>query len=154
MEQTLILAKPDALQRGLIGEIISRFEHKGLKLVGIKMIRTGDELLDEHYAHHKEKPFFGTLKDFMKSSPLVAMVWEGIECIETVRIIVGETHGRKATPGTIRGDFSMSGSSNTIVHASDSAESAHKEVTHFFKKTELFNYDKSEYLHIYADDER
>jgi nucleoside-diphosphate kinase len=153
MERTLVLAKPDALQRGLIGEIISRLEKKGLKLVGIKMVKAGDELLDTHYSHHKEKPFFDTLKDFMKSSPLVAMVWEGIECVSTVRLLVGETHGRRAQPGTIRGDFSMSGSSNTIIHASDSAETAKTEVNHFFTAKELFSYDKSEYLHIYADDE-
>jgi nucleoside-diphosphate kinase len=154
MERTLVLAKPDALQRGLIGEIISRLEKKGLKLVGIKMIQVGDESLNQHYSHHREKPFFDTLKEFMKSSPLIAMVWEGVECVGTVRIMVGETHGRRAQPGTIRGDFSMSGSSNTIVHASDSTQSAVNEVEHFFDKDELHSYDKSEYLHIYADDER
>lgn len=153
MEQTLVLAKPDALQRGLVGEIISRFERKGLKLIAIKMLEAGDELLDAHYAEHADKPFFNDLKSFMKSSPIVAMVWEGGEAIETVRLMVGATNARKAIPGTIRGDFGMSGASNNMVHASDSPDSAKKEVGHFFKDSELFNYQKSEYLHVYAPEE-
>src|SRR5688572_4711540 len=133
MERTLILAKPDALQRGLVGDMISRFEHKGLKLVGIKMLHVGDEVLDEHYAHHADKPFFEGLKGFMKSSPMVAMVWEGVEAIDTVRLMVGETHARRAQPGSIRGDFSMSGAANNIVHASDSKKAADEEIKRFFK---------------------
>ena len=154
MEQTLILAKPDALQRGLIGDIVSRFEHKGLKIVGIKMIEVGDDVLDEHYQHHKDKDFFTGLKKFMQSSPMVAMVWEGAEAIETVRLMVGETNSRRAQPGSIRGDYSMSGASNNIVHASDGADTAASEIKRFFKPDELFTYDKSEYLHIYSEEER
>ncbi len=153
MEKTLVLAKPDALQRGLVGEIISRFERKGLKLVAIKMLETGDELLDAHYAEHADKPFFNDLKKFMKSSPIVAMVWEGAGSIETVRLMVGATNARKAVPGTIRGDFGMSGASNNMVHASDSPESAKKEVGHFFSSDEVFDYTKSEYEHVYAPEE-
>src|SRR5688572_25755322 len=142
MEKTVILAKPDALQRGLVGDMISRFEHKGLKLVGIKMLTVGDELLKEHYSHHADKPFFEGLKKFMKSSPMVAMVWEGVEAVETVRLMVGETNSRRADPGTIRGDFSMSGAANNIVHASDSAAAAKAEIKRFFGDGEVFDYDK------------
>lgn len=153
MQRTLILVKPDAVQRGLVGEIISRFEKKGLKLIGIKMLQAGDELLNDHYAHHADKPFFADLKNFMKSSPIVAMIWEGKEAIETVRLMVGPTNSRQAPPGTIRGDFSMSGANN-IIHASDSPETAKAEIPRFFEPSELFEYDKSEYLHLYAPDER
>ena len=154
MEKTLVLAKPDALQRGLVGELISRFEHKGLKIVGLKMLHVGDEVLDVHYAHHSDKPFFSDLKEFMKSSPIVAVVLEGVEAVETVRLMVGATNSRQATPGTIRGDYSMSGAANNIVHASDSAENAKKEVARFFKKDELFDYKKSEFDHVYSEEER
>ena len=152
MQQTLILVKPDAVQRGLIGEIIGRFERKGLKLVGLKMMRVGDELLHEHYTHHADKPFFANLAAFMKSSPVVAMVWEGREAVEAVRLLAGSTNARQADAGTIRGDLGMS-FQNNLIHASDSAENALAEVERFFNKEELFNYDKSEYLHLYAEDE-
>src|SRR3989344_294915 len=105
MEQSVVLVKPDGFQRGLIGEIIHRFERKGLKLVGLKMISLSDALLDEWYAHHKDKPFFGSLKSYMKSYPVVAMLWEGKEAVSTIRQMVGVTLARKAEPGTIRGDF-------------------------------------------------
>jgi nucleoside-diphosphate kinase len=117
------------------------------------MLTAGDELLDAHYAEHADKPFFDDLKKFMKSSPIIAMVWEGGGAIETVRLMVGATNARKAEPGTIRGDFGMSGATNNMVHASDSAESATKEVEHFFAVDELFDYEKSEYLHVYAPEE-
>src|SRR5688500_15136272 len=100
------------------------------------MISVGDQELDEHYAHHTEKPCFDGLKKFMKSSPMVAMVWEGVEAIETVRLMVGATSSRQAVPGTLRGDFSMSGAANNIVHASDGAESAKAEIKRFFKSDE------------------
>lgn len=153
LEKTLVLAKPDALQRGLVGEIISRLERKGLKLVGLKMIQAGDEILDAHYSHHSDKPFFEDLKNFMTSSPLVAMVWEGVEAVEAVRTVVGVTNSRKATPGTIRGDFGMS-ISNNIVHASEDSKVAKEEVERFFKGNELFEYEKNEYLNVYGEDER
>lgn len=153
MDKTLVLAKPDALQRGLVGEIITRLERKGLKLIGIKMVRVDDALLDVHYAHHSDKKFFADLKQFMKSSPIVAMAWEGLGGADTVRQLVGVTNARKAVPGTIRGDLGMSGSSNNIIHSSDSAQSGTSEVALFFRPSELFEYDKSEYVHIYAPDE-
>lgn len=153
MQQTLVLVKPDALQRGLIGEIIGRFERKGLKLIGLKMLRAGDELLSEHYAHHVDKPFFVNLRRFMQSSPLVAMVWEGVEAIEAVRLLAGVTDARAADAGTIRGDLGMS-KQNNLIHASDSPQNAAAEVARFFSPDELHDYDKSEYLHIYAEDER
>lgn len=153
MERTLVLVKPDAVQRGLIGEIISRFERKGLKLVGLKMMQAGDGLLNDHYAHISDKPFFSGLKDYMQSSPIQAMVWEGKEVVDSVRLLVGPTNARQAAAGTIRGDYGMS-PQNNLIHASDSNENAKVEVERFFKPDELFTYDKSEYLHIYASDER
>jgi nucleoside-diphosphate kinase len=152
MERTLVLVKPDGLQRGLVGEIIVRFERKGLKLIGLKMMRAGDELLNDHYAHHADKPFFAGMKAFMQSSPLVAMAWEGAECVEAVRILTGVTDARKAGAGTIRGDLAMS-MQNNLIHASDSVENAQAEVTRFFAPGELHEYDKSEYLHLYGQGE-
>jgi len=150
MERTVILVKPDGVQRGLIGEIISRFERKGLKLIGLKMMNVDDVLLESHYAHHADKPFFKEIKDYMKSSPIVAMVWEGGEgTVAAVRILVGPTKGQEAPAGTIRGDFGLSGSNN-IVHASDSAENGAKEVERFFERNELFLYKKTNYEHIYG----
>lgn len=152
MERTIVLIKPDGLQRGLVGEIMHRFERKGLKLVGIKMIRLTDEILDNWYAHHKDKPFFATLKSFMEWTPVVAMVWEGVEAIAAVRKIVGITKSREAEAGSIRGDFGMSGSQN-IIHASDSAESAEKEMGLIFNGDELFEYDSATDLLIYSKEE-
>src|SRR3990167_6145571 len=104
MERTLVIIKPDALQRNLIGEIVSRFERKGLKIIGCKMMRLDDAILTEHYAHHKSKPFFGGLKEFMKHSPVVVLALQGTGAVEGVRLIAGETKGIKADAGTIRGD--------------------------------------------------
>jgi nucleoside-diphosphate kinase len=153
MEQTLIIAKPDALQRGLVGEIISRLERKGLKLIGLKMLSLDSELLREHYSEHLEKPFYAGLESFMKSSPVVVMAWEGYECVNSVRILVGATNPREASAGTIRGDFAI-GTGRNLIHASDSKESGESEVNRFFTKSELFEYEKSEYLHTYEDFER
>ncbi len=114
--QTAVLVKPDGLQRGLIGEIISRFERKGLKLVGLKMLRMDDRQLDEWYSEHREKEFFHDLKTFMSSMPIVAMVWEGIDAVPVVRLLVGTTLGREAEGGSIRGDFGMSQQMN-LIHA-------------------------------------
>lgn len=152
MERTIVLIKPDGLQRGLVGEIMHRFERKGLKLVGIKMIRLTDDILDNWYAHHKDKPFFTTLKSFMEWTPVVAMVWEGIEAISAVRKIVGITKAREAEAGSIRGDFGMSGSQN-IIHASDSPESAEKELGLIFNADEIFEYDSATDLLIYSKEE-
>jgi len=147
-ERTLVLIKPDGLQRGLIGQVLSRFERKGLKIIGLKMMQIDDGILAEHYTHHKEKPFFKSLSNFMKSSPVVAIVLEGLETVEAVRLIAGNTKSRAAEAGSIRGDFGMGYTSN-IIHASDSVESAKDEIKRFFKPDELFEYDKTEYMNIY-----
>lgn len=153
LEKTLVILKPDAMQRNLLGEIITRFEKKGLKIVGLKMIELQDVLLDEHYAHHKDKPFFAGLKNYMKSSPVIVMALEGIEVVEAVRLLVGPTKSRIADAGSIRGDYSMSGQTN-IIHASDSSENAEAEVKRFFKEDELFNYKKIDFEFLYGDEER
>jgi nucleoside-diphosphate kinase len=153
VERTLIIAKPDALQRGLVGEIISRLERKGLKLIGLKMMTVGSEELQEHYSHLTDKPFYQDIENFMKSSPLVVMAWEGFECVNSVRTIVGATNPREAAAGTIRGDFAI-GTGRNLVHASDSPEAGQSEVARFFKSEELHDYDKSEYMHVYEDYER
>lgn len=153
LERTLIIAKPDAVQRGLIGEMIRRFEAKGLKLIGIKMLKLDSELLKQHYNEHIEKPFYADLEDFMQSSPVVIMAWEGYECVNSVRILVGSTNPREADAGTIRGDFAM-GTGRNLVHASDSKTNGAAEVERFFTKAELVTYTKSEYDHIYSESER
>lgn len=152
MERTLILIKPDGLQRGLAGEVTRRLEQKGLKLVGCKMMQLSEKLLMEHYAHIADKPFFAGVKKFMMSSPVIAQCWEGVEAVETVRTLCGVTNARKATAGTIRGDLAMSLQSN-IVHASDSLETAVKEVPRFFKKDELFDWNMEKLSYMYADGE-
>ena len=154
MEQTLIIAKPDAIQRGLIGEIIARFERKGLKLLGIKMMTLDSAILAAHYAHLTDKPFYKGLESFMKSSPVVVMAWEGFECVASIRTLIGATNPRDALAGTIRGDYSI-GTGRNLIHASDSPENGIAEVKRFFKPDdELFNYDKSEYMHVYEPHER
>ncbi len=153
MERTLIIAKPDAVQRGLVGEILSRLERKGLKLIGMKMLSLDSELLSQHYSEHLEKPFYEDLAKFMQSSPVVVMAVEGFECVNSVRVLVGATNPREADAGTIRGDFSI-GTGRNLIHASDSKSSGQSEVSRFFGKDELFSYDKSEYIHIYETYER
>lgn len=139
MERTLLLIKPDAIQRGLVGKILSRFETKGFRLVGMKMLQMSKELSAEHYAHLLDKPFYPDLEKFVTTHPLVAVVIEGKEAVEVVRLIVGPTNASKAPAGTIRGDFSNSTSRN-VIHASDSKETAGKEVKRFFGDDELFDY--------------
>jgi len=150
-EKTLIIIKPDGIQRNLLGEIIGRFERKGLKIVGMKMIQLEDALLEAHYAHIKDKPFFDGIKNFMKSSPVVVMAISGINAISSTRIIVGPTKGYEADAGSIRGDLSLSVQSN-VVHASDSSESAEEEIPRFFENNELFEYEKQDSSYIYADE--
>ncbi len=152
MERTCILVKPDALQRNLLGEIIRRFERKGLKIVGLKMMQLEDVVLEDHYAHHKDKPFFGKLRDFMKSTPVIAVALQGLDAVEAVRIIVGTTKGREADAGSIRGDLAMSIQTN-LIHASDSIENAQSEIKRFFKEEELFNYKKIDLNFVYSEDE-
>jgi len=153
MERTLIIAKPDAVQRGLLGEIITRLERKGLKLVGMKMASLDEAMLRDHYSEHVDKGFYAGLEQFMKSSPVVLMAWEGFECVESVRNLVGATNPRQAVPGSIRGDLAI-GTGRNLIHASDSPASGQSEVANFFEPHELFDYDKSEYAHIYEADER
>lgn len=148
IERTVVLVKPDAVQRGYIGEIIHRFERKGLQLLALKMMQLTDAILTEHYAHHVDKPFFGSLKDFMQSSPVIAMVWSGPQAVEVVRTMVGPTKGHEAAPGTIRGDFSIEPSHN-MIHASDGPATAAAEIERFFEPDELFGYDKTENLHLF-----
>lgn len=153
IQRSLIIVKPDALQRNLLGEIIHRFERKGLKVVGLKMMAIDDMKIVEHYSHHADKPFFADLKRFMQSSPVVMFVLEGYEAIDAIRLIVGPTKGRAADAGSIRGDFAMSVQYN-IIHASDSAENAKVEIARFFNEGELFDYQKIDYEWIYGNDER
>ncbi|HYM65126.1 MAG TPA: nucleoside-diphosphate kinase [Candidatus Sulfotelmatobacter sp.] len=153
MERSVVIVKPDGVQRGLIGEIIHRFERKGLKLVGIKMLSLNDELLDQWYAHHKEKPFFQGLKEFMKSYPVVAMLWEGIDAAATIGRLTGETKAREAEIGTIRGDFGMSQQYN-LIHSSEDAKAAEKEAKLMFKEDEIFSWEKTSDNHVYLDEER
>jgi len=136
MQRTLILAKPDAVQRRLIGELISRFERKGLRLVGLKLVSTSQDLAEKHYAVHKGKPFYQSLVSFIVSGPTVAMVWEGREAVAVGRNLMGPTDGAKAPPGTIRGDYAAS-IQNNLVHGSDSAENAALEIALWFKNDEL-----------------
>ncbi len=153
MQRTVVLIKPDGLQRGLIGSIMARFEQKGLKLIGLKMMRLSDELLDTWYAHHKEKSFFKDLKGFMMWTPVVAMVWEGTEAVAAVRNIVGVTKGYEAEAGSIRGDYAMSGSQN-LIHASDEPANAEKEIALIFTPDELFQYEGVGEQLIYSEFER
>jgi nucleoside-diphosphate kinase len=131
LERTLVLLKPDAVHRHLVGPIIQRFERKGLKLVGLKLRRFPLKTIEEHYAVHAERPFYANLVKFMTSGPVVAMAFDGVDAIGVVRTLVGATNAREAVPGTIRGDFGMS-FSNNMVHASDGPESATKELALFF----------------------
>ena len=154
IQQTLVLIKPDAVQRGLVGNIISRFELKGLKLCALKLQNITEATWEEHYSHIADKPFFPPMKDFMTSTPIVCMVWQGKEAIEVVRLLAGETNSRKADVGTIRGDLSMSIQYN-VVHASDSPEAAAEEIERFFENGEVLDYHKSEYEHhLYTGDEK
>lgn len=131
MERTLILVKPDAFARGLTGEIIARFERKGLKLAALKQMQVTEELAQEHYAEHKERPFFGELVEFITSGPLVAMVLEGAHAVAAARQVIGATNPVEAAPGSIRGDFGLEVGSN-LVHGSDAVESGQREVGLFF----------------------
>ncbi|MBI5421755.1 nucleoside-diphosphate kinase [Candidatus Peregrinibacteria bacterium] len=153
MERTLVLIKPDAVQRNLVGDITQRFERKGLKLVGLKLIQLDSKILKEHYAHLLDKPFYPGTEKFMQSSPVVAQCWEGFEAVEVVRQMCGVTNSRKALPGTIRGDFGISVQCN-LVHASDSLDTAKKEVPRFFAVNEVLNYEKMGPEYLYAPDEK
>ena len=141
MERSLVLIKPDAIQRGLAGEIISRLEKKGLKMVAMKMLRMDKDLAQRHYAVHKGKAFFNDLVNFITSSPIIAIVFQGKNAVEIIRQMMGETDPAKAHSGTIRGDFGIDIGHN-LVHGSDSLENASKEIDLFFSAEEIFNYDR------------
>ncbi len=152
MERTLVILKPSTVIRGLIGEVITRFERKGLHLVGMKMIQLSDEILNEHYANLSQKSFFQRVKDSMKIAPVIVCCWEGVDAVQVVRNMAGVTNGRNAAQGTIRGDFSVSTQEN-IIHASDSVENGIVEVKRFFREEELFEYKTPILNFLYANDE-
>ncbi len=152
MQVTVVLLKPSAVQRGILGEVIARFEKKGIQIVGMKMLCMSDEMVLEHYAHLAHKPFFGRIKESMQASPVVAMALKGVDVVNVVRQLAGATNGREAQPGTIRGDYSISVQEN-IVHASDSPETAERELARFFSESEIFNYPHFLLPYTYANDE-
>lgn len=141
METTLVLLKPDCVQRNLMGEVIGRFERKGLTILGMKMLQLDDALINEHYGFLADKPFFPGLVEYMKSSPIVAMAIRGSNAVKTVRTMSGATNPVEALPGTVRGDFALSIDGN-IMHASDSLETANEELKRFFKEEEIFDYKR------------
>ncbi len=153
MEQTFIILKPSTISRSLVGDVLMRFQRKGLQITGIKMMQLTEEILREHYAHLVERPFFPTLLKSMMATPVIVMVLRGKDAVSVVRSMVGATNCRAAAPGTIRGDFGMSGQEN-IVHASDSPENAVIEINRFFKPEEIFDYTLPTIASIYAPDER
>jgi len=152
MERTFVMFKPDCMERGLLGSILSRFERKGLRLVAMKMLRITPDLAKQHYAEHVEKPFYPGLEEFITASPVVATVMEGPEVIRVVRDMLGATSGLKAAPGTIRGDHSASRQMN-LVHASDSPESAAREIDLYFKADEIQQWDPTLACWLQAPDE-
>jgi nucleoside-diphosphate kinase len=149
-EKILVIIKPDAIVRGLIGEVFTRFERKGFKVLGTKMIELGDVLLDEHYAHLKDKPFFQGIKKFMTSAPVILVALGGENASAAARLIAGQTAAHEADAGTIRGDLAMSIQSN-VVHVSDTKENGEIEVNRFFDEDELFHYKRADEVFIYSD---
>lgn len=148
MERTFVMVKPDGVQRGFIGEIISRLERKGLKIVAMKMLKISKELAEEHYAEHKGKPFFSSLVSYITSGPVVAMVVEGNNAVKVVRKLVGATNPAEAEPGTIRGDLGMDLGRN-VIHASDSLASSEREIKLFFKEEEIISYRRENDVWVY-----
>lgn len=142
MERTFVIVKPDGVQRGLIGEIIRRFETRGLRLIGLKMLRIDESLARRHYRDHVEKPFFPSLLEFITSSPVVAMVVEGKAAVQNVRTMMGALDPTQAQPGTLRGDYTNDKQLN-IIHGSDSVENAEREVGLFFTPEEVFDYERT-----------
>ena len=148
MQTTLIILKPDAVQRGLVGEVLARFERKGLRLVGMKLMMVSQALAEKHYAEHLGKPFYPGLIQFVTSSPVLVLAIQGIDAVAVCRNLIGSTNGRKAPPGTIRGDFGMSGGYN-LIHGSDSPESAVRELAIWFNPGELVDYTPSRETWVY-----
>lgn len=153
MERTLIILKPSTVQRFLVGDVITRFQRKGLIISGIKMMQLDEKILREHYAHLVDRPFFPSLLNSMMATPVIVMCLVGKDVVSVVRGMVGATNSRNAVAGTIRGDFGMSGQEN-IVHASDTPENAEIEVARFFSPEELFTYTPAVFCSIYSPDER
>ncbi|WP_227395273.1 nucleoside-diphosphate kinase [Jeotgalibacillus aurantiacus] len=141
MEKTFLMVKPDGVQRGLIGEVVSRFERKGFKLAAAKLMVIPEELAKQHYGEHAERPFFGELVDFITSGPVFAMIWEGEDVVKTARHMMGSTKPSEADLGTIRGDFGLTVGKN-IIHGSDSLESAEREIGLFFGEESALSYSK------------
>lgn len=152
MEQTFVILKPSTISRSLVGDVLMRFQRKGLIIAGIKMMRLNEEILREHYAHLVDRPFFPLILNSMMATPVIVMVLRGKDAVAVVRAMTGSTNSRNAAPGTIRGDFGMSGQEN-IVHASDSPENAAIEVARFFKPEEIFDYELPTMSALYAPDE-
>ena len=152
MQKTLVILKPSTIQRGLVGAVIDRFQRKGLQISGCKMMQLDEKILREHYAHLVDRPFFPTLLRSMMATPVIVMCLTGKDCVEVVRAMTGATNSRKAAPGTIRGDFGMSGQEN-IVHASDSPENGEIEVKRFFSDNEIFDYTLLVQSATYGPDE-
>ncbi len=142
IERSLILIKPDAVQRGLIGEIVSRIEKRGLRIDAMKLMQVPQAIAEQHYGEHKGKPFYNSLIEFITSSPVVAMVVAGPQAVTVLRAMMGKTDARLADPGTIRGDFGLSNGTN-LVHGSDSLESAQREIERFFTSAEICNYTRN-----------
>lgn len=153
LERTLVLVKPDGVQRRLVGEIVGRLEKRGLRLVGLKMLQVTKELSRQHYAEHVSKPFYPMLEEFITSGPVVALVAEGPEAITVVRGMMGPTNGRQAAPGTIRGDFGLSRQMN-LIHGSDGPDAAKKEIGVYFKAEELLDYESPLGGTVCAGDEK
>ena len=153
MEKTLIIIKPSGVQRCLVGPVIERFQRKGLQINGIKMMQLDEEILRRHYAHLTDRPFFPNILRSMMACPVIVMVISGNDAVAVVRKMTGATNGRQAEPGTIRGDFSMSGQEN-IIHASDSPENAAIEIDRFFRPEEVFEYQSPMLQYLYADNEK
>ena len=152
MQQTLVILKPSCVERCLVGEVISRIQKRGIIITGMKMMQLNEEILKEHYSHLVDKPFFPALAASMMASPVICMVLKGVDVIDVFRKMTGVTNGRKAEPGTLRGDFCMSGQAN-IIHASDSPENAAIEIARFFKPEEVFDYTPANIKFLYSEDE-
>ncbi len=157
LERTFVAIKPDAVQRGITGQILERLERSGMRLSAMKMIRADDETLEDHYSEHVEKDFYEGLRDFMKEGPIIAMVWEGVNAVENIRKLVGDTAPKEAKPGTIRGDFAhisfehadeKGKAVKNIVHASGNHEEAEKEVGIWFDESEIHDYTRSDTKHV------
>lgn len=152
MEQTLVILKPSAIERCLIGDIISRIQKKGLIICGLKMMQLDEDILREHYSHLVGRPFFPSIVESMTATPVIVMCLKGVDAVNVFRTMTGITNGRNAAPGTLRGDFCMSGQAN-IVHASDSTENAQIEIHRFFKDDEIFDYMPKNIEFLYSADE-